>query len=140
LSGVKGRSGGWNRRSVADHILAGTYRRDRHGTRPAALAVVQDAPPPPPPPWLSEWGKGQWTAITGEYIGLEDPVAAVLFERAVGALDQAEQCRRRVAADDLLLTGPRGASRSHPLLAVQQAREAFAAAIFKQLGIGTITP
>jgi len=31
MSGMPGRSGGWNRISVEDHLARGTYRKDRHG-------------------------------------------------------------------------------------------------------------
>jgi hypothetical protein len=31
MAGKKGRSGGHNRKSIAEHKLAGTYRKDRHG-------------------------------------------------------------------------------------------------------------
>lgn len=31
MAGLPGRSGGWNRLSVEDHQLRGTYRKDRHG-------------------------------------------------------------------------------------------------------------
>jgi hypothetical protein len=48
MAGVKGRSGGLNRRSVAEHRLAGTYRKDRHGKpdvspdTPARLEVLRE--------------------------------------------------------------------------------------------------
>ena len=39
MAGVKGRSGGNGRKSIAEHIANGTYRKDRHGS----LAVMQPA-------------------------------------------------------------------------------------------------
>ena len=40
MAGVPGRSGGHNRKSVAEHIQAGTFRRDRHGASTATTAPV----------------------------------------------------------------------------------------------------
>ena len=42
MAGVPGRSGGHNRKSVAEHIEAGTYRRDRHGVSTAPAAPVSE--------------------------------------------------------------------------------------------------
>lgn len=41
MAGVKGRSGGNGKKSIAEHIANGTYRKDRHGS----LVVMQPAPP-----------------------------------------------------------------------------------------------
>ncbi|MBS1372071.1 MAG: hypothetical protein HPZ91_19175 [Lentisphaeria bacterium] len=41
MPGVKGRSGGGGRKSLARHIAEGTYRKDRHGPIPAELLKVQ---------------------------------------------------------------------------------------------------
>ncbi len=38
MAGVKGRSGGHNRKSIAEHVIRGTFRRDRHGAIPLAPA------------------------------------------------------------------------------------------------------
>lgn len=54
MAGVKGRSGGCNKKSLQEHRLSGTYRRDRHGKAPAAAlsstlapaGVVSVEPPP----------------------------------------------------------------------------------------------
>ena len=40
MAGKPGRSGGWNRRPVADHVLRGTYNTTRHGPKPAVLTVA----------------------------------------------------------------------------------------------------
>lgn len=50
MPGVPGRSGGGNRKSVEEHRLQGTYRRDRHGPLPADDASVDPKPALPPPP------------------------------------------------------------------------------------------
>jgi phage terminase small subunit len=50
MAGVKGRSGGRNRKSAEQHALEGTHRADRHGplpeTPPADVAPSPIAPPP----------------------------------------------------------------------------------------------
>ena len=38
MAGVKGRSGGWNRKTDRELKLSGNYRRDRHGKRGKASA------------------------------------------------------------------------------------------------------
>ena len=42
MAGVPGRSGGHNRKSAEEHILAGTFRRDRHGASTAPAAPVSE--------------------------------------------------------------------------------------------------
>jgi hypothetical protein len=116
MAGIKGRSGGHNRKSLAAHVLAGTYRPGRHGPL-AALAIVPDAPvapPPPPPESLTERTAALWRQTVAHYEGFDCPVAAKLLELALGALDRAEECS--------------GAERRR--------WQAFACGIFKQLRIG----
>lgn len=44
MAGVKGRSGGGGKKSLAQHIKDGTYRKDRHGAIPPdAIAVAETA-------------------------------------------------------------------------------------------------
>jgi hypothetical protein len=49
MAGTKGRSGGWNRKPIADHILNGTFNATRHARRAtqAAIAVAPRLDPPP---------------------------------------------------------------------------------------------
>lgn len=45
MAGVPGRSGGWNRLSADEHVIRGTFRRDRHAAiddRPAAPTSAAD--------------------------------------------------------------------------------------------------
>lgn len=42
MTGVARRSGAWNRKSLAEHKLAGTFRPDKHGH-----LLAQDRPPAP---------------------------------------------------------------------------------------------
>ena len=47
MPGVKGRSGGAGKKSVARHLAEGTYRADRHGPLPSAIRMQQSEPLPP---------------------------------------------------------------------------------------------
>ena len=42
MSGTRGHSGGHNKKSVEEHILNGTFRRDRHGASTAPAAPVSE--------------------------------------------------------------------------------------------------
>ena len=42
MSGTKGRSGGRNKKSLREHLEAGSYRRARHGAIPAELQNLKD--------------------------------------------------------------------------------------------------
>jgi len=44
MAGIKGRSGGHNRKPVVTHVVAGTYRPDRHGVVPGSAAAVLRMP------------------------------------------------------------------------------------------------
>lgn len=70
MPGVKNRSGGWNRRSAADHLVAGTYRQDRHG--PVTVAPL----------------------IPGEQLVLWLKRAALLDELGFGLLDRSMRTKR----------------------------------------------
>jgi hypothetical protein len=62
MAGIKGRSGGTNRKSRLQHEAAGTFRPDRHGH----LAHVD--PPlgePVKPAYLGELASAKWDEITG---------------------------------------------------------------------------
>jgi hypothetical protein len=40
MAGVRGKSGGWNRKSVAEHLAKGTFRPSIHGPRLAAATAA----------------------------------------------------------------------------------------------------
>jgi P27 family predicted phage terminase small subunit len=60
MAGVKGRSGGRNRKSTQLHVLKGTFRQDRHGD-----GVTPEPPkgdPTPPRPLTGE-AKAEWNRM-----------------------------------------------------------------------------
>lgn len=136
MAGVKGRSGGHNRQTLEAHELHGTFRPSRHG----ALALVTPAPivgdaPPAPPASLSRAARNTWRAIVNEFDGW-DAAGLTLLVLALEAQVRAEQCRRRIRREGLLITGRRGAQRLHPLLRVERQSADFAARALGQLGLG----
>ena len=78
MAGMKGRSGGQNRKPAAMHVLAGTFRRDRHG---AANAPTVNA-------------KQRKTDALREY----DHVAAIVAELHRMVVNPEDRGVRRLAA------------------------------------------
>ena len=106
MPGVKGRSGGRNKKSLREHLEAGTYRRARHGPIPAELQKLADmgrgrvmpfavpdvpknvarpaAAPLCPPDWLPPAARRRWAelapavAATGRLTQLDVPAFAAL--------------------------------------------------------------
>lgn len=135
MAGVKGRSGGHNRKTVEAHQLHGTWRRARHGVLESVPAAPVARAGAPPPPTLSTEAKKTWRGIVAEYEGWSLP-DLLLLESALLALDEAAVFRRLIARQGLVLRDPRGGQRAHPLLGARRRAEAFALSTFKQLGLG----
>lgn len=78
MPGVKGRSGGQNRKPLHLHVLEGTLQASRHGPRESIQRQLQDAEPktppapgppappqaPDPPKTLNKHGRLYWTRIS----------------------------------------------------------------------------
>lgn len=132
MAGVKGRSGR-RPKSAAAHILAGTFRKDRHGARPpataGATALRADVPPVPKAliAGLRERGLTFLLDVWNDY-GEWSPAHLVLLRQAAEAVDSLAGYASIIAKDGGLLTSPRGRVVPHPLLRVQgQARATFLA-------------
>ena len=141
MPGVPGRSGGHNRRSVEAHLMSGTYRKGRHGAIPGArgnLAVLpahtrtgdERAARRRLLAGLSRPQQALGRRLLAEYDGWGE-VDRVLFRLALEALDRCDECRTQVQKDGLVSNG-----RAHPLARVERQSAQFAAAAFRQLGIG----
>jgi P27 family predicted phage terminase small subunit len=147
MPGMKGRSGGHNRKSAEIHMLQGTYRRDRHGQQGlrgdfepfsnSGYPELRDRPGPQP--GLSVDSDALRRRLLDEYEGW-GPADFALLQVGLEALDRHRECRERIAAEGVLLKSPRGGLRPHPLLRVQRDAGASVAAIFKQLGLGAAAP
>jgi hypothetical protein len=123
-------SGRFPKKTAAEHLLAGTYRRDRHGPKVVDLPRRPGLPPPVPAD-LSDEAAALWTRVTAEYDGWA-PQDYVLLELGLRALDTAAQCRQAIGASGLTTPG----GRPHPLLSVLRSEEKFVAETFRQLRLG----
>lgn len=125
MSGVKGRSGR-KPLPLAQHILAGTYRRDRHGALPETLqhgaTVLQMPAVFPKVPKAVSAGLGRrgrafiedlWVAY-GEW----SPAALVLLRQAGQLVDAVEAYQTTIARETARPTA-RGTTDAHPLLRAQ---------------------
>src|SRR5687767_7544103 len=90
MAGKPGRSGGHNRRSIAEHIAAGTYRKDRHGPKPARVAAFPATAAPEVPgvalEGLREPGHAFVTRCWAEYRDWSAP-QLLLLQRAGQLVD-----------------------------------------------------
>ena len=131
MAGVKGRSGR-RPKPVALHLLAGTYRADRHGPRPAAAgsSALSMAHVDPLPKTLlaglHDPGRAfvvsLWTTYGSWSVG-----DTVLLHQAALLVDRLSEYQKILAADGCLV--PRragGPIEPHPLLRLQaQAQRTF---------------
>jgi hypothetical protein len=123
MSGVKGRSGGRNRKPASLHLIQGTYRPDRHGVHPA-IALGQPPVEPAPAELLDGLGRRGAALVLGlwqEYSGWNSGELALL-RQAGEVADRLDAYRARIA-DAVLVTTARGTSKPHALLRLEaQAR------------------
>jgi P27 family predicted phage terminase small subunit len=120
MAGVKGRSGGHNRKPTALHVLDGTFRADRHNDaepKPTAGA-------PSCPTWLDREAKAEWRRIVPELerLGLltvVDRAALTCYCQAWSELNDATRVLKR--AGRYQAVGEDGHLTPHPALAHQRA-------------------
>lgn len=77
MPGVAGRSGGRNARGTNDHLVRGTFRRDRH--EGAASVVATPGPPEPPKPLAGD-AKEEWDRVV---LALSDTGAISVVDGSV---------------------------------------------------------
>jgi hypothetical protein len=118
VAGVKGRSGGHNRRTLADHQLRGTLRPGRH------RGLVDPAPVPALPLTWKPTPKDLDALSTAGRAFLADALASHEFNFLAGrllldaawTLDMMAVCQASIAAQGVTVTGPRGAVRPNPMV------------------------
>src|SRR4051812_16138783 len=108
MAGVKGRSGGKNRKGIAEHVMAGTYRRDRHGALPETRqlgATVLQMPPAAFPKvpsavlrCLGPRGRAFVVELWGAY-GEWSPSALVLLRQAGQLVDAIESYQATISRE-----------------------------------------
>lgn len=80
---------------------------------------------PSPPRNLSTETRRLWSSILRDF-PISDAAFLRVLEVSLLALDRAESCRERIAADGLTLTDRFGQEKVHPLLATERdARSSF---------------
>lgn len=139
MPGVRGRSGGRNKKSLQAHLLTGSYRPDRHGALalvPEPGSVAPTADRHPAPPGLSAESQALWEATLDAFEGWT-PLELSLFLLALEQLDLARQCRERIDAEGIVLGEKRGSRKAHPLLKVERGATMSVLALFRQLNLGT---
>lgn len=134
MAGLKGRSGR-RPKPLEVHLMAGTYRPDRHGPLSSAPARPP-APLEPPAPLLEGLG-GPGAALVRAVLAefecsvVEQAVLRVAAESA----DRLAQVRAVIAAEGIQIPTARGAQ-PHPLLRVEKATAATLLTALRQLGVG----
>lgn len=125
MAGVKGRSG---RRPlpVATHILQGTFRKDRHAARWAAVVpgatapqLKLELPPASLTAGLRERGLALVLDLWGAY-GEWEPQKLVLLHEAGLVADALAEYQSIIDRDGKIQTTARGNEVPHPLLRVQR--------------------
>lgn len=140
MSGVAGRSGA-TARPVAEHLLRGTHRRDRHGVvgpsglvkpaaatpateRPGTAASVRSALPKAPAHLRA--ATRRWFRHVVTTWSLESHHVKLL-ELAAVCWDRCEAAREQLAKDGVTVKSARGGPRLHPALRIEETnRRAFA--------------
>ncbi len=156
MAGVKGRSGR-KPKPLQEHVLSGTYRRDRHGPLPPAMratvlqgpgastvgatALSMPAPsipaPVEPPAALLEGLSAEGTDLVRSMFAEFEfgPAEQPILRAAAEAIDRVAETRKLIAADGVLLTSTRGTRYAHPLLRHERAAVAQFLAAMRQLGM-----
>ena len=116
MAGVKGRSGGHNRRTLADHQLRGTYRPSRHAD------LVTPAPAPPltwkPSPKDLEPLSAAGRAFLADALQSHEFnfLAGRLLLDVAWTLDLMAACQAAIDAHGVTVTGPRGRVMANPMV------------------------
>jgi len=138
MSGKKGRSGR-KPLSLALHIARGTYRRDRHGPKPAtsgALALAPDVPKIPKAllDGLRERGRDFVADVWVAYEDFPRGDQAVLHE-AAGCVDLLHDLEGAIAAGGAVVVAGDGRQVPNPLLRVQRQTRATLVQLLNKLGL-----
>jgi P27 family predicted phage terminase small subunit len=85
------------------------------------------------PRHLSEPSRRLWAEITSQYV--LEPHHLAILQRALEALDRADQARREIGDGPLAVLSRLGELKPHPLLAVERDNRAQFGQLLKQLGL-----
>lgn len=126
-------SGGHNKRPASDHVLRGTWRKDRHGDVVPLRRPAYE--PGAPPESLSEAARALRARILAEFEGWTPPEVFEL-DLALQASDRYAAAAEQIRRDGIVLRGTRGGQRPHPLLRVLHAEARLMVDLFRQLRLG----
>ena len=106
--------------------------------KPAPRLTVIPAGPgagaPPPPPHLDAVGAALWRRVTADY-EFSDPASYQILADACTACQRAEQLRKQIDADGVMLRTGKSSVRSNPLLRDQLQFLALTARLLDRLGL-----
>lgn len=140
MAGVKGRSGR-RPKPLWAHLVAGTYRADRHGPLPAILGgpiapAVRPVATPPPEELLAGLatpGRALVEAVYRDYEVTGPEVA--LLRAAAEAADRIAEVRAILAQDGLVVRSRGGRPMVHPLTRVEHQAVTRLVAALRALGL-----
>jgi phage terminase small subunit len=126
MSGVSGQpTGGFNKKTIREHVLTGTFRADRHAKAAVNASVVTSSRRPRPPKGLSDESARLWRKFHQEY-DLSSVPTQELLTSALRARDIAEQARATLERDGLTYLDSSGKPKAHPAAAIgRDARAAY---------------
>lgn len=123
-----GQGSGRHRLPPSLKVIRGTYRPDRDRSHRLASPAMPRLSIPLAPRHLSLRSRKIWRATCAEFE--LDAASLAVLRVALEALDRLEQARLILAAQDLVVTTPRGAVRPNPALRIErEARAGFLAAM-----------
>jgi hypothetical protein len=97
----------------------------------AKLKVVKTSDPPRK---LGAHGGALWRAVMSEY-QIEDSAGLTMLAQACIVLDRAEQCRKQIERDGVVIRARSGPARDHPALKHELASRAFVVRTLARLGL-----
>jgi P27 family predicted phage terminase small subunit len=128
---VKGRKP----KPIAEHVKAGTYRRDRHDRRTPSA----DGRAPRMPSGLSPAMRAAWRRVVGalEAQGTLDSADAAMVEAAAALWARAREARALVAKEGLICRGDRGWVQ-HPAVRIERESLTALRLVCEQLGLSPV--
>ena len=122
MAGVKGRSGGRNKKSVQMHLVSGTFRPDRHAGPPAPEPTIGR---PRPPKTLSGDAKAEWRRMVRrlehtKVLSLVDDGALYQYCRLFAETEELADRRAEIQTSVDLLEENLGGLRGSDLVALFQ--------------------
>ncbi len=125
--------GGQNKRPVALHKRAGTYREDRHRDRTPHPTPIA----PKPPRWLSKPARTEWRRLAPQLdrLGLLTAVDGPAFALLCDTLARLQEYRAQIDREGAVIDGYRGAARKHPLLGPLAQLQRQATTLMEQFGL-----